>query len=75
MRHTATKERRKLREEFVYRNAVFISDNFKVYFNDEVKLFVDNVVRKEIDYNHKTNSLDIWIFLKRTFKNIFQYQY
>ena len=71
MKNRGTKERRILRQEFVYRHVDFFIKYQKVYFEDVVKVFVDHVVRKEIPYSCKTNSLDIWIFLRRTFENLF----
>jgi len=71
MRNFETKERRKERQELVYRHADFIGNNYKAPFDEKIKTFIDGTVRKQLDYSCKTNSRDIWFHIQRTFKNLF----
>lgn len=77
MRHPNTKERRRDREELVYRYRREISMLQKEWhdrWNDKdirhkVIRFVDSIVRKQLEYNPQTNSLDIFSSLSRCLKD------
>ena len=73
MKFTATKERGKLREEFVYKYASEIQELIIDRNNEKIKSFVEGVVKKELEYNCKTNWIDIFTFLKNTFNKLFNY--
>lgn len=76
MRNKNDKDRRLLRKEVVYkyRNEIaeFERETQTYHPSKNAEVWIDTVVRKEIPYSCKTNTIDIWIFLYRDFKNLVQ---
>lgn len=71
MKHRATKDRRKEREEFVYMFRDEISSLLYLRFSDEkIKLFADQIARNWLEY-HNTNYIDIWFVIKRDYIRLF----
>lgn len=79
MRFRATKERRKEREEFVYKyyneilDLLTDKDIKSVEWKERVKSFVETKATVELRYSCKTNWIDIFTFVKRTFKTVFNF--
>lgn len=78
MKHRATKERRREREEVVYMYRTEIErlrslPNWK--YKQEVDDFVEKKVRPILPYNRKTNNCDIFCSLNRTYHKVFNIKF
>jgi hypothetical protein len=72
MRQRATRERRKDREEFIYRYRSEITELLKPGTPDsEVEAFVEKFARPELEYNPRTYWVDIWFAFKRDYQRLF----
>lgn len=79
MRMRGTKERRTLREEFCYkfRNEIYglkLQDSTAAG-KERIRDFIDQRARPELEYNHKTNWIDIWLTLRRDYRRVFNTEF
>lgn len=70
MKNKATKERRREREEFVYKYREEIEYLIKSHTKDEISAFV-KLVRSQLSYGCKTGAWDIFYSLRRTYNKVF----
>ncbi len=73
-RHSFTRERAKDRQEliYMYRQEIkqFIKAKPGYHPGPECLAWVDQVIRKALPYNCKTNSIDIWLPIEREYNRM-----
>lgn len=71
MRERATKERRRLREEFVYLHREEIKQLIDTGTREEKRAFIDLHARHELNYKLTSGSFDIFCTLRRDYNRLF----